>query len=387
MFTMAVGHSDDIDPDAAVEAVAEECSAALGDVEPRAGLLFCTFDTDAAAVLAGVRGRYPDIELVGSTSAGEMSSVLGFQEDSVALALFASDTVDITAGVGLGLSEDPDGAARRAIEDARSKTTKDPSLCITTPSIGGRVPAAVLRGLRHELGAHVPILGGGSAPRAAPGAPDMARQFRGDDVVQDAVPVLLFSGPLSYSFGIDTGWTPVGPRGRVTRASESMIHEIDGEPATAFYERYLGAGARPAQANPLAVFEDGAPDFYLRVPVFHEEATGAIAVAGGVGPDAEVQLTVAVTDEIFDGVRSAVSKAIDRYPKDATPEAALVFSCAVRKYLLGSRTGTEFDIARKELGPDLPIFGFYCFGEIAPLESGSDRFHNETIVALLLGAA
>src|SRR5689334_1617059 len=104
MFRMAVGHSDDVDPDTAVQDVLKECAASLGDVVPDAGLLFCSFDTDAAAALAGVRRRYPDIELVGSTSAGEMSSVLGFQEDSVALALFASDTVDFASGLGTGLS-------------------------------------------------------------------------------------------------------------------------------------------------------------------------------------------------------------------------------------------------------------------------------------------
>jgi hypothetical protein len=386
MFRMAVGHSDDVDPETAADEAIDQCERALGGVSPTAGLLFAAFDIDPEEVLARVRRRLPDIELTGSTSAGEMSSVLGFQEGSVALALFASDTVDITSGLGTGLVDDPDGAAHRAVREARSKTDKAPSLCITTPSIAGRLPAPLLAALRRELG-DVPILGGGSAPAVAQGGSDIAFQFHDDDLVQDAVPVLLFSGPLSYSFGIDTGWTPVGPRGRVTRVSMSMIEEIDGQPAIRFYERYLGAGAKPGQANPLAVYEDGAPDFYLRVPVFHDETTGAIAVAGGAALGAEVQLTVAVTDEIFDGVRSAVTKAVTRFPKDHEPDAALVFSCAVRKYLLGSRTGTELDIARHELGTDLPVFGFYCFGEIAPLESGSDRFHNETIVAVLLGAA
>jgi hypothetical protein len=39
------------------------------------------------------------------------------------------------------------------------------------------------------------------------------------------------------------------------------------------------------------------------------------------------------------------------------------------------------------LGPDVPFAGFYCFGEIAPVASVDEtRFHNETIVAVLLGA-
>ena len=53
--------------------------------------------------------------------------------------------------------------------------------------------------------------------------------------------------------------------------------------------------------------------------------------------------------------------------------------------MLGTRTGLELDITREELGVDLPISGLYCYGEIGPGRSGSTRFHNETIVAVLLG--
>jgi hypothetical protein len=98
-----------------------------------------------------------------------------------------------------------------------------------------------------------------------------------------------------------------------------------------------------------------------------------------------VQLTVAVTDDVFGGAPSAVSKAIKGYPAGLKPDAALIFSCAIRKYVLGTRTGTEIEIARRELGQALPVCGFYSYGEIAPDDSGTSRFHNETIVAVVLG--
>src|SRR4029450_9002372 len=104
MFRMAVGHSDDIDPDVAVEAVVAQCNRALAGERPRAGLLFLNYDTDPAPLIAGVRKAYPDAEIIGTTSVGEMSSILGFQEDSVTLALFASDSVDVTAGLATDVS-------------------------------------------------------------------------------------------------------------------------------------------------------------------------------------------------------------------------------------------------------------------------------------------
>jgi hypothetical protein len=383
---MAVGHSEDLDAADAVASVLEQCGEALAGATPQAAFLFSTFDTDPQMLVSGIRGAYPDVQLIGSTSMAEMSSVLGYREDSVTLAMFVSDTVDITSGLGEGLSTDWEGAIRRAVAEARAGTDKEPRLCIAMPSIGGGDPSDLVRVLRDELGEDVPILGGGAAPRVAGDPAGDAKQFFNDRIVDDAIPLVLFSGPLTYSFGVDTGWRPVGKKGRVTRVSGTLVEEIDGAPAIEFYQRYLGAEAKPTQANPLAVFEGDGEEFYLRVVVADPEADGAVRTTGGLPEGATVQLTVAVTQEIFDGARSALQKAVKAFPEGSPPEAALMFSCAIRKYLLGTRTGHEFEIALEELGT-VPICGFYSYGEIAPVEPGSPtRFHNETMVALLLGS-
>jgi len=383
---MAVGHSDDIEPSRAIKTVIAQCDRALDGERPIAGLLFANYDIDPLPLLSAVKAAYPDVDVIGSTSVGEMSSVMGFQDDSVALAMFTAQRVDITAGWATGISSDPEGATRRAVGDARAKTDKTPRLCLAFPSVALDEPSVVLHELRRALGDDVTVLGGGSGPRIV-GDATLARQFYGDRVHDDAIAILLFSGPVLHSFGVDTGWRAVGRTGTVTDAEGSSIQTIDGEPAVAFYEHYLGGGAKPSAGNPLAVFEDESDDFYLRVPLRFDAATGTIEMAGRVTTGARVRLTVAVTEEIFDGTRSAVRKAIEGYPPASAPEAALVFSCAVRKLVLGTRTGTELDITRRELGPDMPVCGLYCYGEIAPIRTGPARFHNETIVAVLLGEA
>src|SRR5436190_21127143 len=119
MLRMALGHSDEVDLDDALEAVLEQCSEGLDGAEPDAGFLLATYESDPTPLVEGIRKVYPDVELAGSTSAAEMSSVGGFQEGSVVLALFASDTVDVTAGLGTGVAVDPEGAARSAVREAR----------------------------------------------------------------------------------------------------------------------------------------------------------------------------------------------------------------------------------------------------------------------------
>lgn len=380
---MVVGHSDEVDVHEAIASVLKQCEESLAGEEPKAGLLFATHDADPEVLVAAVRKSYPKGELIGSTSAGEMSSVLGFQEDSITLAMLVSDTVDITAGLGEAVTSDPRGAAKAAVEEALAKTDKEPRLCITVPSVLSGEPSQIVNALQEKLGRGITIFGGGAAFTDMGGSGSL--EFYNDRVVQDGVPLLLFSGPIIFSVGVDTGWRPVGRKGRVTRSENGSLIEIDGAPAIEFYERYLGKGSKPSAANPLAVFEDDSDSFYLRVPRSHDPASGTILTPGAVPQDSYVQLTVAVTDEIFDGSRSAVQKAIKGYPEGQRPEGALIISCAVRKFVLGTRTGHELEIARRELGAALPICGFYSFGEIAPLDSGAALIHNETMVAVLLG--
>lgn len=51
------------------------------------------------------------------------------------MALFASDTVDMTAGLGRNVATDPEGAAREAVAAATSKSSFEPALCICLPTV------------------------------------------------------------------------------------------------------------------------------------------------------------------------------------------------------------------------------------------------------------
>ena len=393
MFRMAVGHSDDIDFDAALNAVLEQCEAALAGATPKAALLLAAWDLDHQRAVDAIRARYPGIQLAGTSTGGEMSSVIGYQQDSLEVALFASDVVDITAGLGRGIGADPVGAVTAAIAEARRGTTLAPSLCIVMPSIGLVDAARILDALRADLGPNVPILGGGASPQnpVADPAATSGLEFAGDSVIDGGISILLFSGPLDFSFGVETGWRGVGPRATVTKvAADGRVEEIDGHRAVEFFDRYLGSsvGQPPPIANPLAVFDaNDETAFYLRTATNLDQESGSVAFFGALPQGSTIQLTVAATDEIVEGARASISDALARFPGGRSPDAALLWSCATRRYLLGTRTGREVDIVRSTVGAATPIAGFYCLGEIAPIVAGDvSQFHNATMVAVLLGA-
>jgi hypothetical protein len=142
MLTMAVGHSDDIDALDAIAVVIEQCRASLGGLTPQAGILFAAFDSFDPAIVAAVREAFPGVAVMGSTSAAEISSVEGYQQDSITLALFVSDTVDVTVGLGADLLADVDAACRAAVNEALAGTRRDPKIAI--------VLAEGLAGMRNE---------------------------------------------------------------------------------------------------------------------------------------------------------------------------------------------------------------------------------------------
>jgi hypothetical protein len=384
VLTMAVGHSDDVDPMDAIASAIEQCRSSLGALIPRAGILFAAFDSFDPAILAEVAEAFPGATVMGTTSAAEISSVSGYQEDSITLALFASDSVDITAGLGVGLGDDIDAACRAAVSQAMSTTRRAPKVCIVLAE-GTFDPQHTLDAIAHALPDEVVIIGGTSAGHDF-GSPRPSYQFSGNVIAEDGVAVLLFSGDVACSTGMGTGWRTLGATGTVTGSESGTIHEIDGRPAIEFLGRYLDVTGPASYGNPLAVAEVVGEEPYMRAILGSDPATGSVFVGGTVPVGAIVQLTTADTEDILAGTRAALDRATAEFPVGAHPEAALIFSCAVRRFLLGSRTKVEAELARSVYGPSIPLTGLYCFGEIGPIPgTAKSRFLNETFTTLLLG--
>ena len=391
MFRMAVGHSDDIDVERALDAVIEECEAELAGAVPSAGLLLASWDADHQVLIDRVRGRYPGIQLAGASSAGEMSSIIGFSENSVALALFASDTIDITAGMGRDLAA-RSGCGHPARRRAKAQRGIRPAAEPVHRHVDDRARGGVgdpRRAARCPRAGR-PDPGRWRRPEVSSDEPDgrvgASRLIAGDVVTDDAIAILLFSGPLAHSYGVHTGWRGVGPRATVTGVSPGSVTEIDGRPATEFYERYLGT-AEPAIANPMAVFDPRDEGrFYLRTPLAYDKATGCVTFFGEVPDGSTVQLTVAATDEIFDGARASIADALATFPAGHARGGAGVLVCHP-PVPPGTRAGREIEVVREALGAGMPVAGVYCLGEIAPMATGDpSRFHNATLVSILLGS-
>lgn len=378
MLKVAIGHSNDPDSLEAVKEVLQQCQDTLVQT-PQAGLLFAAIDFDHHLILEQINAVFPDIELIGCTTDGEISSLLEFQQDSLTLILFCGDDIEFKAAVGRNVSQNPQVIALQAAETAKHDLTFPIQFCLTVPESLTTSTVSILQGLQTALG-KIPIFGGAAADQWQY---KRTYQFYKTEVLSDAVPVLLVAGNLYFSYGVAGGWYPIGKRSRITKVDKNVIYEIDGKPALDFYHYYLNNSV-PDCVYPLAVFPPGEEQFFLRGSVGHNLEQGSITVSGDVPEDSVVQITHASVDEVVSASQVAFAQALAKYPGE-TPTAAIFFSCAWRRHILGTRANEEYQaISSKQA---ITGCGFYTYGEIAPLSKiGQTFFHNTTFVTLLIGS-
>ena len=200
---------------------------------------------------------------------------------------------------------------------------------------------------------------------------------------------------IKMGVGVKHGWLPVGRTFKVTKAEGSVVHEVDGKPAMSIYEDYFGEDeakklhteilAKLAITYPLGIQVPNSTDMLLRAP-FRANEDGSIVCDGEIPLGADVQLMVGSREDAIRVARDAAENAKAQLD-GSTPKAIIIFNCIARRKLFGERAGDEIAAIQEVLGKDVPLIGFYTYGEQAPLggevrnfERCNPVFHNETVV-------
>ena len=382
MLKVGLGQAEDINTRRATASVINQCRRQLQGHMPQAGILFAGIEFNHAAILDEINHCFPEIELIGCTTAGEFSSRYGFSDDSISLMVFYSDDVEFKAGVGRELSVDYESCVQSALRQASSSLSQPAVLCLALPDFSDKSFDPVLKLLNRKLGPNCPVFGGcaGTQWERYP----LTKQFYNHDVLTDALPMLLMAGAIDYTFMVANSWKPVGKKALVTSAHGPKVMRIDDFTAVDFYRHYLGQHTQPASEFILAVYEKPETPFYLRAPIAYH-AVGSITFSDSIPQGAIVQLTEAVREDIIADTKTSTAT-LAQSAIGFQPAFALAFSCVFRKEILGTHTKEELQTLKAGLPPGIPINGFYSFGEISPLQKGKDSFlHGATLVTLVAG--
>lgn len=349
-------------------------------------------------MLRGVREAAGAVPLVGCSTAGEITSE-GPSQKSVGVMAIRSDTLSFYTGVGRDIKSGARGAGQAAAAEVKGKAEKALRAFIMLPDVLTGNGADIVRGVLDVLGPHFPVVGGAAGDDFLF---EKTFEYRDAEVASGAVAGVGIAGDFTMGVGVRHGWVPIGMPMKVTRADGAVLRELDGKPAISIYEDYFGERAEELRKEALARLAITYP-LGLKIPEYQEEylirdpitvgPDGSITCAAEIPEGAEVRLMIGSKEKAVEAAEDAAQHLMREFELSrAKPKFMLMFNCIAREKLFAQKAGDEIRAVMQIIGPDVPMLGFYTYGEQAPLggevrdEKKCDpRFYNETVVMFAVG--
>ncbi|RZN35425.1 MAG: hypothetical protein EF813_08845 [Methanosarcinales archaeon] len=362
-------------------------------------IVYSSSKYDLGEVVDAVRKVTGDALLIGASSAGEFTERI-VESGGVAVGLLSSDEIKVFTAMAEGVTGDPEAAVKEIAAKLPDDVADHPytTAIVMIDGLSG-VGEEVALLASYIFNRELSIVGGMAGD-------DFKMKetfvFCDDRVATDALSVCLFASKMPLFTGVKHGHIPISRALKVTRAQANVLYEINGAPAwsvwkeeTAEIARNIGVDVEklvdPAEIAQfftnysLGLATENEGQYKIRWPV-------------SINDDGALNFTCGITEgavfRIMDGsdqenqINAAEDAAV--LAKESAENAGyfefagvLVFDCAVRQLMLGSRFPEAVDRFKKVL-PGVPLLGWETYGELR-LEPGQfSGFHNTTSVVLLL---
>lgn len=365
----------------ALEASSATLCARLGGAKADLVLVFASDAHRAGfrALLDGIRLRFPGARVVGCSA----ESVIGGGreiEERPGLSLLAASL----PGVHVHSFRIPEHDVQQAVAALREELPFDapPAFVLLGDPFG--LDAEGLVDAFDAAWPGAPKIGGLASGGRAPGETAL---FLDGERHQGGAVGLALAGEVVLDTLVAQGCRPIGNPLFVTRCRDGFLLEVDGRPPLETLQAIFEAA--PPEDRTLmrsALFLGiemsagqhayGQGDFLIRNLVGMDADSGALAVAAPLSEAQVVQFHVrdarassADLEERFDRYRNAAAGA-------RAARGVLLFSCLGRGQGLYGRPDHDSDVLRRHLG-DVPVGGFFCNGEIGPVQ-GRTFLHGYT---------
>jgi hypothetical protein len=340
---------------------------------------------DQPSVIAELRGLFPNAQLLGCSTSGEIHGDQ-IRDRSMAVLVFRFERASIRVAraklAGPGDSEDVGG---RIASELRRPGLRGIFALSDGLLVNG---SALMKGINAALGdTPVPVSGGLAGD---------LNLFKSTWLITESgttepgwVAAIGFYGEtVDLRQSSQGGWDIFGPERTVTRSRGNILYEIDGRPALDLYKEYLGekAGELPASGLlfPLQIRRnEGDERRLVRTVLAVDEESRSVTFAGDVPEGVFAQFMRANFERVIDAAGRAGEVASKG---GAEPRLVLAVSCVGRRLALGARAEEEVEALREALPPAALLAGFYSYGELGATVSGRPcDLHNQTMTILTLG--
>jgi hypothetical protein len=378
-------------PSAINEAIGEARQKIGG--APTVGFVFASPKHDLGLALKEARAAFPKAEILGCTTAGEITEQ-GMTHDGLALLLASLEDSIVGAAYAGGLREGWERAGESlcagfgAVKSAGFSRGMSASTTVMLVDGLCGVGEKLVKAVRSHTSTIQQVVGGAAGDEG---------QFKGTRVglneacgEDSAVALHVFSKKM-WAVGVNHGLTAASEQMKVTKAAGNVVQELDDKPAFEAYRAFAkqrGVELTPEQAGPFMINHE--LGIYFLDAISKARAPLSVDAQGGLACAADIPegQFVSILDGNKPDLIRAAHDAAEEAKRNLGGHAAagiLLFDCICRGMILGDSFAEEIG-AVKAVFPSVPVVGFLTYGEIARFKGKLDGWHNTTAVVAAIPA-
>lgn len=345
--------------------------------KPTLALVFISVQQNIASIVSLLNER--NIRVFGVTTGGEIAGC-DISHGSISILLMDMDPANFRILLD-------DYAGSDAVEVAKNMTERALAifprpaflLCnsIEKPQDIG-IGEKIVQTVGHVAGENVTIWGGGA------GDDLMFKEtfvFSNTTITNKGILMLVLNEERVWVKGrAASGMKPIGTEKTITKSAGSWIIEIDHQPATDLVMKYMGESLSEEDfrdfnlKNIFLNLMRGDGSSIIRSTLGFDMVTKGITVTGSIKPGDKFRFTLLPDFDVLTGV----SENAKQFQQTEMPEAdaLVVFSCIGRIHAFGPMTTEELQGIQTVY--NVPMAGFFTYGEYGRATGGNNEFHNMT---------
>ena len=368
---------------------AEEISAALTETmadarlpdgqgfKPTLALVFISVKQDIASIISIFDKK--NIQIFGATSSGEISES-DISHEGISVLLLDMDPANFRI-LHADYAGREVGEVGKAMTEQALTIFEKPAFLLSNsiekPQDMG-MGEKIVQSISHVAGNDITIWGG------AAGDDLMFKEtfiFTNTNITNQGILMLVLNEDKILVRGVAaSGMKPMGTQKVITKSEGSWILEIDNQPATDLVMKYMGENLSPEDFRDFnlkniflnLIREDSSS--IIRATMGFNMDTKGITVSGKIKTGDKFRFTFLPDFDVL----TEVSENAKQFQQAEMPEAdALVmFSCIGRIDAFGPMTSEELQGIQRVY--NVPMAGFFSYGEYGRATGGNNEFHNMT---------